>query len=185
MSDTKWTPKGFFPRLFIWLCILVNIAGIVALIILIVTEFIILVNNYQSYVARYGYHYRMSPPQFFLTIIIDVYSAKDGYLGDYGCGYVEFTNAPKVSLLQFASCIYPWWIASWFSHLDALCSSKSWLISLTLYWYIARPDHPLYNRHCLWPLLEKYEIQFIRIPICWWCVLSSLILYFAVLLRHT
>jgi hypothetical protein len=23
--------------------------------------------------------------------------AKDGYLGDYGCGYVEFTNAPKVS----------------------------------------------------------------------------------------
>jgi hypothetical protein len=22
--------------------------------------------------------------------------AKDGYLGDYGCGYVEFTNAPKV-----------------------------------------------------------------------------------------
>jgi hypothetical protein len=61
MAD-KWTPKGFFPRIFMYIAAIVNILGVVALIILIVTEFIILVNNYQSYVARYGYHYRMSPP---------------------------------------------------------------------------------------------------------------------------
>jgi hypothetical protein len=60
MAD-KWTPKGFFPRIFMYIALLVNILGVVALLILIVTEFIILVNNYQSYVARYGYHYRMSP----------------------------------------------------------------------------------------------------------------------------
>jgi hypothetical protein len=67
MAD-KWTPKGFFPRIFMYIALLVNIAGVIALIILIVTEFIILVNNYQSYVARYGYHYRMSlfPLSYFL-----------------------------------------------------------------------------------------------------------------------
>lgn len=60
MAD-KWTAKGFFPRIFMYIALLVNLAGVIALIILIVTEFIILVNNYQSYVARYGYHYRTSP----------------------------------------------------------------------------------------------------------------------------
>lgn len=63
MADKEgWVGKGTFPRLFIYLCILVNILGIAALLILIVTEFIILVNNYQSYVARYGYHYGEFPP---------------------------------------------------------------------------------------------------------------------------
>jgi hypothetical protein len=61
MADKEpWIGKGTFPRLFIYLCVLVNLLGIAALIILIVTEFIILVNNYQSYVARYGYHYGQS-----------------------------------------------------------------------------------------------------------------------------
>jgi len=60
MAD-KWTAKGFFPRIFMYIALLVNLAGVIALIILIVTEFIILVNNYQSYVARYGYHYGRSP----------------------------------------------------------------------------------------------------------------------------
>ena len=60
MAD-KWPAKGFFPRIFMYIALLVNLAGVIALIILIVTEFIILVNNYQSYVARYGYHYGMSP----------------------------------------------------------------------------------------------------------------------------
>lgn len=63
MADKEgWVGKGTFPRLFIYLCILVNILGIAALLILIVTESTILVNNYQSYVARYGYHYGESPP---------------------------------------------------------------------------------------------------------------------------
>jgi hypothetical protein len=63
MADKEpWIGKGTFPRLFIYLCVLVNLLGIAALIILIVTEFIILVNNYQSYVARYGYHYGQSNP---------------------------------------------------------------------------------------------------------------------------
>jgi hypothetical protein len=62
MADKEgWVGKGTFPRLFIYLCILVNLLGIAALLILIVTEFVILVNNYQSYVARYGYHYGEFP----------------------------------------------------------------------------------------------------------------------------
>jgi hypothetical protein len=93
MADS-WQGRAFFPRIFIYICAIVNILGITALLILIVAEFIILVNNYQSYVARYGYHYGMSPP-YYATHADEV--AKDGYLGDYGCGYVEFTNAPKVS----------------------------------------------------------------------------------------
>jgi hypothetical protein len=81
MAD-KWTPKGFFPRIFMYIARLVNIAGVIALMILIVTEFIILVNNYQSYVARYGYHYRMSPPSSFLfhlcSLFLFLYSVLQG-----------------------------------------------------------------------------------------------------------
>jgi hypothetical protein len=60
MADS-WQGRAFFPRIFVYICAIVNILGIAALLILIVAEFIILVNNYQSYVARYGYHYGMSP----------------------------------------------------------------------------------------------------------------------------
>lgn len=57
MADGKWLGKDTAPRLFIYLCLIINLLSVAALIILIIAEFIILVNNYRSYVARYGYHY--------------------------------------------------------------------------------------------------------------------------------
>jgi len=210
MAD-KWTPKGFFPRIFMYIALLVNIAGVIALLILIVTEFIILVNNYQSYVARYGYHYRRSPSfSFFFPLPSSLFPlpsslpsylfhslfqgdrhfftkrnwqvAKDGYLGDYGCGYVEYTNAPKVCppSLQGAELI----VASRFSDLDPLCPgmfSCSLLVDNTsslretrlgnngtFHWYSARSHYSLYHRHCLRLGMEEYKLQQIRFPICWW-----------------
>ena len=59
MAD-KWLGKDTAPRLFIYLCLIINLLSIAALIILVIAEFIILVNNYRSYVARYGYHYGKS-----------------------------------------------------------------------------------------------------------------------------
>lgn len=61
MADSRpWLGEHTFPRIWIYLCYLINLASIVALIILIVAEFLIISNNYANYVARYGYRYRMS-----------------------------------------------------------------------------------------------------------------------------
>jgi hypothetical protein len=62
-AERPWAGGYFFPRLVVYLAAIVNLAGIAALIILIIAEFIILVNNFQSYVARYGYRYRASHRQ--------------------------------------------------------------------------------------------------------------------------
>ncbi|OXG20432.1 hypothetical protein C366_01965 [Cryptococcus neoformans Tu401-1] len=79
MADKKpWLGPETFPTIWIWICLVFNLIGIAALIMLIIAEFVILVNDYSNYHAQYGYSY----------------SAR-GYEGSTGCGQVEYTNAPK------------------------------------------------------------------------------------------
>ncbi|ODO01965.1 hypothetical protein L198_02696 [Cryptococcus wingfieldii CBS 7118] len=80
MPDEKkpWLGKDTFPTIWIWICFIFNVFGILAFIMLIVAEFVVLVNDFSNYHAQYGYHY---DPR--------------GYTGEEGCGYVDYTNAPK------------------------------------------------------------------------------------------
>ncbi|OCF38629.1 hypothetical protein I317_07598 [Kwoniella heveanensis CBS 569] len=79
MGDKKeWLGKETFPTIWIYICLFFNIVGLLAVILLIVAEFIVLVNDFHNYVSQYGYRY---PAR--------------GYQGENGCGYVIFTNAPK------------------------------------------------------------------------------------------
>ncbi|WVQ76363.1 hypothetical protein IAR50_006028 [Cryptococcus sp. DSM 104548] len=79
MADRKpWLDKDFFPTIWIWICFFFNTFGILAFIMLIVAEFVVLVNDFENYHAQYGSHY----------------SAR-GYTGEAGCGYIDYTNAPK------------------------------------------------------------------------------------------
>lgn len=59
-DDLKKLSLGpqFFPKIWIWICATVNMIGMLAMLMLIIAEFVILINNYQSYVMRYGYKYR-------------------------------------------------------------------------------------------------------------------------------
>ncbi|WVW81753.1 hypothetical protein I302_103749 [Kwoniella bestiolae CBS 10118] len=80
MGDNKkpWLGKETWPTVWIWICFLFNVVGILALIILIVAEVVIIVANFHNYVAQYGHHY-----------------PSRGYQGGEGVGYVDWTNAPK------------------------------------------------------------------------------------------
>ncbi|WVQ64771.1 uncharacterized protein L199_002939 [Kwoniella botswanensis] len=80
MADEKkpWLGRETWPTVWIWICFLFNLVGILALIILIVAEVFIIVANFHNYVAQYGHHY---PAR--------------GYQGGDGVGYVDWTNAPK------------------------------------------------------------------------------------------
>ncbi|WWC58083.1 uncharacterized protein I303_100618 [Kwoniella dejecticola CBS 10117] len=80
MADDKkpWLGKETFPTIWIWICFLFNIVGILALLILIVAEFIIIVADFHNYVAQYGHNYPSRE-----------------YQGGDGVGYVDWTNAPK------------------------------------------------------------------------------------------
>ncbi|WVQ80453.1 hypothetical protein IAT38_002558 [Cryptococcus sp. DSM 104549] len=79
MADKKpWLGPETFPTIWIWICFIFNIFGILVFMMLIVAEFVVLVNDYHNYTAQYGYHY-----------------PSRGYSGEAGCGYVGYTNAPK------------------------------------------------------------------------------------------
>lgn len=47
-----------FPTLWIWGCVLANMIGILAVIMLIIAEFVLLGNNFNNYVDQYGHSYR-------------------------------------------------------------------------------------------------------------------------------
>ncbi|KIR30043.1 hypothetical protein I309_00910 [Cryptococcus deuterogattii LA55] len=79
MADKKpWLGPESFPTIWIWICFAFNLIGVAALIMLIIAEFVVLINDYSNYHAQYGYNY---PAR--------------GYEGSTRCGQIEYTNAPK------------------------------------------------------------------------------------------
>ncbi|WVO14847.1 hypothetical protein L204_102486 [Cryptococcus depauperatus] len=80
MADEKkpWLGCHTIPELCIWVFFFFNVVGVLALVMLIICEFVILVNNAQNYHSQYGYS-----------------DTARGYRGEAGSGYVEWTNAPK------------------------------------------------------------------------------------------
>lgn len=59
MADKEsWLGPETFPTIWIWICLVSNLIGIAALIMLIIAEFVILINDYSNYHAQYGYSYR-------------------------------------------------------------------------------------------------------------------------------
>lgn len=63
---------------------------------LIIAEFVVLINDYSNYHAQYGYNYReFASHMEDLGRGAEVCIAARGYEGSTGCGQIEYTNAPK------------------------------------------------------------------------------------------
>lgn len=95
MAKRQYIGKETFPTIWIWICVLFNLIGILAVVMLIIAEIIIISNDFNNYVAQYGHAYRMSASCDFVQM--KLITAARGYVGDEGCGFVGWTNVPKVS----------------------------------------------------------------------------------------
>jgi hypothetical protein len=59
MADKKpWIGKETLPTVWVWICVLFNIVGILALLMLIIAELVIIVNDFSNYKDQYGQSYR-------------------------------------------------------------------------------------------------------------------------------
>jgi hypothetical protein len=59
MADSRsWLGSHTFPTIWIWICVFFNLIGILSLIMLIVAEFVIIVDDFNNYVSQYGHSYR-------------------------------------------------------------------------------------------------------------------------------
>ncbi|RXK39102.1 hypothetical protein M231_03607 [Tremella mesenterica] len=74
----EWLGRETFPTIWLFICLIFNWIGILALLMLAIAELVIIVNNWKTYHDTYGYKYPAS-----------------GYIGGSTCGFVEYTNAPK------------------------------------------------------------------------------------------
>lgn len=59
MADKKqWIGKETLPTVWVWICVLFNIVGILALLMLVIAELVIIVNDFSNYKDQYGQSYR-------------------------------------------------------------------------------------------------------------------------------
>lgn len=61
MAKREYVGKETFPTIWNWICVVFNVIGILAVIMLIIAEIIIIANNFNNYVDQYGHSYRASP----------------------------------------------------------------------------------------------------------------------------
>ena len=55
-----WLGRNTFPKVWIWICVIFNLIGILAMFQLTIAQIVVLANDYNNYVNQYGYHYRLS-----------------------------------------------------------------------------------------------------------------------------
>jgi hypothetical protein len=63
MADQKpWLGPDTFPTIWIWICVVFNFIGILSHFMLIISETVIIFNNFNNYVNQYGHSYRKFTP---------------------------------------------------------------------------------------------------------------------------